>query len=179
VPAAPTDPTPAAPQRPAAVRPAPTAAGPQPEPAAANASAAPAPAPPSAVGGDLVAVFDTVVRPGLKGMAKALYVVAQPKGVRNGALVIGFPNQGHADKAGQYRADIEKALSAAVGAAVTVVIEADAAAATTPAAAEAPDPIDHEVDLSDLQSAPPQEQGTHLDRIASSFPGSTFVEGSA
>jgi DNA polymerase-3 subunit gamma/tau len=182
-PAAPTDPTPAAPQRPVATRPAPTAAGPQPEPAAANASAAPAtapaPAPPSAVGGDLVAVFDTVVRPALKGMAKALYVVAQPKGVRNGALVIGFPNQGHADKAGQYRADIEKALSAAVGAAVTVVIEADAAAATTPAAAEAPDPIDHEVDLSDLQSAPPQEQGTHLDRIASSFPGSTFVEGSA
>ena len=175
--AAPADPTPAAPVRPAAARPA-SAAVPASAPSAPPS--APPASPPSATssGGvtDPAAAFEGVVRPGLKGMTKALFVVAQTKGMRDGALVLGFPSKVHADKASKYQDEIDRALSAAVGSPSRVIIEGDSAPTSGSSARDvAPDPIDEVVDPSEFVDGPAQATTSHLDRIAATFPGSDLV----
>ena len=116
------------------------------------------------------------MRPGLKGMTKALFVVAQTKGMRDGALVLGFPSKVHADKAAKYQDEIDRALTAAVGSPSRVIIEGDTAPTSGSAARDvAPDPIDEVIDPSEFVDGPAQATTSHLDRIAATFPGSDLV----
>jgi DNA polymerase-3 subunit gamma/tau len=186
-PSAPAASAPSAPTPEPAVAPTPVAetaaAPPPPAPAAAPPPATPAPAPapaavPSGSVGDPVAAYEQHVRPKLRGMAKAVYVAGQVRGVRDGALVIGFPNTGHAKRAGEHRADIEKALAAVVGRPVPMLIEADADTTgpmTRPD--QDPDPVEEDIDVRQLDDAPPAAHMTGLDRLRDAFPGSELIEG--
>jgi hypothetical protein len=120
-----------------------------------------------------------VVKPGLKGMAKALFLAAVPRGVRDGSLVLVVPNEGHLKRATDYKAEIEKQLSAAAGAPARIVLETDAAPAG-PAAREAPpEPEEESFDPQELVDAPPQDHKSPVQRVQDMFPGSELIEGGA
>lgn len=110
-------------------------------------------------------------------MTKALFVVAQTKGVRDGALVLAFPSKVHADKAAKYQGDIEKALAAAVGAPARVLIEGDATAAAAPPRGGAPEPVDEDFDPTEYVEDSSRAVASNLDRIIGTFPGSNLVTG--
>jgi hypothetical protein len=110
-------------------------------------------------------------------MTKALFVVAQTKGVRDGALVLAFPSKVHADKAAKYQGDIERALGAAVGTPAKVVIEGDATAAAAGTRVDAPEPTDEDVDPSEFVEDSSRAVSSNLDRIIGTFPGSNLMTG--
>ena len=123
-------------------------------------------------------MFEREVRPKLRGMAKAVYVAGQVRGMRDGAVVIGFPNQGHAKRAGEHKADIEKSLAALVGRSVPLLIEADADGSGPIARpAREPDPVEEDIDVRQLEDAPPEAHVSGIDRLTAAFPGSELIEG--
>jgi DNA polymerase III subunit gamma/tau len=100
------------------------------------------------------------------------------------------PNAHHGDKCDAHRAEVERALSAAVGSPVRIVISVGGAhdpdqhptpatdAPTDDAAGPASpsDDPDADIDLDDLTDAPPESVLTPLDRIAQAFPGSELLD---
>ena len=170
-PSAPAPNPPAQPTAPAASKPA-TAPAKQ---AAAPAAPAAAPADGVASDGNLERIFEEVVKPGLRGMVKAIFIALRTNGLRDGALVVMVPNDGHARKAAEYQADIEKAMSAAAGNPVRIVIEIDGAAAAPPARAAA-DTIDDDIDPSEFESDPTRATESSVDMLAKHFPGSQVVD---
>jgi DNA polymerase-3 subunit gamma/tau len=163
-------------------RPHSVASSPQPAPSVAEPPpAAPAPASRSRSEG-LATVFEQRVKPGLKGMAKAVYVAAQPVGEDGDVLRLRFPNEGHARRAREHRDAVEQSLSSEVGHRVTVAIEAaaDQADADTPPRGESrPTPVpelDDEVDISELTDASATSNLSGIERIAAAFPGSELFE---
>mgnify|MGYP003346504178 FL=1 len=80
------------------------------------------------------------MKPALKGMAKAIFVTVQARGVRDGALVLVVPNEGHAKRAAEYVKQIEQALSDATGSAARVVIESESGMSTQTGRALPPEP---------------------------------------
>jgi len=145
--------------------------------AAAPAAAAP---PPDT---DLAAVFEQRVKPQLKALAKAVFMVAQPSGLRDGALVLTFPNDGHAKRAGELRPEIERLLSLAAGRPARIIVQADPTQ-TAPghgdvssgrSGVESPPP-DEDIDLVDLVDAPPEAHVSGISRIAAAFPGSELID---
>jgi DNA polymerase-3 subunit gamma/tau len=165
------EPPPAAASAPAAAAPAPAA---KPPPVAA---AVPAPRPSvTAAPVDVAAAFEQRVKPKLRGMAKALYLVAQPAAGTDGSLVLTFPNDSHAKRAGEHRQEIEKLLATEAGHLVRITLLADAA--SEPAAAAAPAaPPDEDIDLAELTEAPPADAPlTGISRIAAAFPGSELLD---
>lgn len=121
-------------------------------------------------------MFDNDVRPKLRGIAKAVYMVAQTKGVRDGALVLVFPNEGHAKRARDHQSDVERALSTATGAAARIIVESDASSSAAPSAS-APDPKDHEVAASEIDDTTEVRSMSPVDLALDMFPGSELVEG--
>lgn len=180
--------------RPAAPAATPPAPAPTSAPAAAPApaaAAAPAPAPaavPVAAGDaadKVVAAWGGSVLPSLKGLGRALFAATKLLGVRDGALVVAAPNEAHRARCEQQVADLHKAIVAAVGADLPVVLVVDGAAehddqpvvAAAPAAAPAaPLPADEEVDLTELVDVPPEDVRTTTDVLLESFPGSKFIQ---
>ena len=171
-----TSPTPAPPPARAESARAESAASPAPEAPATAAVASPAASRTGAPTGDLAAVFDTDVRPKLRGIAKAVYMVAQTKGVRDGALVLLFPNEGHAKRAREHQADVERALSTASGGQAHIIVESDAASSAAPTAG-APDPKDHEVAATEIDDTTEIRSVSPVDLALDMFPGSELVEG--
>jgi len=184
---APTDPTPTAgtprpaptPAKPAPVSKAPVVEPPPAQPpseASAIADTPPATAP-AASTADLGALFENVVKPGLRGMAKAIFITLRANGTRDGALVVMVPNDGHAKKAAEYQKDIEKALSTAAGMPTRIVIEIDGAAAPArPAPPPRPDDVgDDGVDESEFEVDPERRTGAGVDMLTKHFPGSQIV----
>jgi DNA polymerase III subunit gamma/tau len=197
--AAPTsDPTPA-PQRSESPATAPT---PDPTPApqrSESSTAAPTPDPtpapqrsesPAAAPADLDAVWNTQVRPGLKPIVRALYSAGSFTRHDADSWYFSVPNAHHGDKCDTHRAEVEQALSAAIGSPVRIVISvggahdpdqhpapATAAPAHDAAGAASPsDDPDADIDLDDLTDAPPEAVLTPLDRIAQAFPGSELLD---
>lgn len=171
-----TDPTPTAgtPRSAPAAPPPPVATPNEPNTAGANAEVGAAPANSAA---DLGTLFENVVKPGLRGMAKAIFITLRSNGMRDGALVVVVPNDGHAKKAAEYQKDIEKALSAAAGSPTRIVIEIDGAAAPARTAApRRPDDVgDDGVDESEFEVDPERRSGVGVDIITKHFPGSQIV----
>ena len=75
-------------------------------------------------------LFETQVRPALRGMAKAIYMGAHVGSMSDGALVISFAGEPHRVRAEEYRRDVEKALAAAAGRSVPLSLVVDQGTAT-------------------------------------------------
>ena len=106
--------------------PAPPRAGP-PKAAAATAAAAPPSEPPSsaAVAAGVTTVpeaWEASVKAGLKPLVRALFSAGSFTGHDGTIWQFSVPNAAHGRKCDEHRADVEAALSAAVGSPVTIVI---------------------------------------------------------
>lgn len=168
--------------RPTAADPAPARVAPS-EPAASAVTSAP-----RAGVGDVTAEWAELVRPSLKGLARAVYSIVDARERRGDVVTLSAPNATHRDKCEQLRDDVERAWKAATGQAVTIELHAgggDDTAGTLspspagtgrpPAATPAPaEPDEESIDLDDLLDAGPGP--SPLDRLAEAFPGTQQVD---
>jgi DNA polymerase III subunit gamma/tau len=135
------------------------------------------------------------VLPTLKPMARALYSAGHFVGERDGMVEFGLPNETHRSRCEDFRADVEKAITAQIGLPVTLRLVVDtsgphddhvapvvplrpsisgsSSAAVVPAIG-----ADEDIDISDLVDAPPGSVKSPEDRLAEAFPGSVFIEDS-
>ncbi|MEI8238343.1 MAG: DNA polymerase III subunit gamma/tau [Actinomycetota bacterium] len=156
---------------------------------------APAPSTVSPGGGATLAVevWSSQVVPSLKSLARAIYAATKLIGERDGAVVLGAPNDAHRARCLQYVNDVESAIEKAVGQKVPVVIMVDIGASVTddtdghekpdnvrqmPARSPsaAPPPDDDDIDLSDLVDVPPEAVVSPTDALLDAFPGSQLIE---
>ncbi len=158
----------------------PAPAAPAPAPAAVVTPAAtvtptPAAAPSSASPTELWA---SQVVPSLKGFAKAVYSATKVAGEAPGELRIAVPSDVHRGKCEPHRADVEAALSKAVGSPMRVALVVDGTAHddnVVPLKRPVMQP-DEEIDLNELVDAPAEAVVTPLDRLHQAFPGSHEVD---
>ena len=66
------------------------------------------------------ALWDDAVKPGLRGMTRAVFSPATYVSNSDDTLTLSLPNPVHRDKCEQHRATVEKALAASVGSPVTL-----------------------------------------------------------
>ncbi|MGI9644886.1 MAG: DNA polymerase III subunit gamma/tau [Ilumatobacteraceae bacterium] len=153
--------------------------------AAASEAASPASGGDVPVAGAAVVSADAwedVVKPGLRGMARAVYAPAGFVDASAGSVTLALPNEVHRTKCEQHRTVVEAALSEHVGAAVTVDLVVGEGAPAEPAAGAASSPpaapaeADDDIDLDALVDAPPESVKTPIDRLAEAFPGSELVD---
>ena len=179
----------------------PAPSGPPPGPAAD-----PSPSPHAADTPLTAEQWEQTVRPGLRGMARAVYAPATLSTSTVDSVTFSLPNAVHREKCEQHRPALEAAVRSVTGRPTEIVlmIEGDsaeraaapvAASAPTPAAvppaepatvstvgadvASAPidDPIDDDdVDLDDLVDVPPESVKSPIDRLAEAFPGSELID---
>jgi DNA polymerase-3 subunit gamma/tau len=128
--------------------------------------------------GDLAVLYETRVKPTLRGATKGVYLIAKARD-HDGVLVLAFPSDGHARRARELVGDIERAMAAAAGAPVRVHVESDATPAVPVPAGESEPPLPEEeqVDMSELVDPPPEAHVSPLSRITAAFPGSQLVDG--
>jgi DNA polymerase-3 subunit gamma/tau len=154
--------------------------------------------PAAAVAGDAAsqaaARWKSDVVPALKPMVRAIFSVPKVLGARDGALVLGAPNEPHRAKCEVHRREVEAAIATVVGAAVRLEMVIDGSAGSDhddlPGAPsdganvvelhpggppQAPTP-DEEIDLDDLVDAPPESVLTPIERLAQAFPGSELLD---
>jgi len=178
-----------------------TPAAPGAAPSAPAATAAPAPSSGTGAGGQGLAArvaqaWQAGVLPTLKPMARALYSAGHIVAERDGAVEFGLPNETHRSRCEDYKADVERAISAQIGAPVALRLVVDssggghhdagvmapvvpirpAGSASASAAAGPPPTADEDIDISDLVDAPPGSVKSPEDRLAEAFPGSVFLE---
>jgi DNA polymerase-3 subunit gamma/tau len=142
-----------------------------------------------------VEVWGSQVLPSLKSLARAIYAATKLIGERDGAVVLGAPNDAHRARCLQYVADVEAAVEKAVGVKVPVVVMVDGAAAlddtssheapsnlrqmtaqSTPPQPPIDDEEEEEVDMSELVDVPPESVQTPTDALLQAFPGSHLIE---
>ena len=154
---------------------------PQPVPAA-TAPASDASGTPTIDNGQIPSLFETQVRPALRGMAKAIYMGAHVGTMAGDSLVIGFAGEPHRARAEEYRRDVEKALAVAAGRPIPLSLVVDHATATANddnvvqlkrvEQAQA----DEDIDTGDLVDVPPDAVVSPIDRLTQAFPGSEIIE---
>ena len=179
----------APPPAPTRVRPTPRESPPTRPPNPPNNASPPGPAVPAAARAlDLESVRDDwdAVLAAMPRKAKVRFSGVGVREVRDGAVVVAFPNDVHRSRCDEFRADVERALAARFGSAVGVKFVTDEAAATRLAggaarnggsASDGP-PIpeaDEVIDLSELTDAP--RGGGFLEQLTSAFPGAELVDG--
>ncbi len=150
------------------------------EPAGAPAPAA-AVAPVDAAG--VIAVWEDRVRPGLPGLARALFTATSIDGVELNdggvTVIVRAPSEVHATKCEPHREPVESALSAALNTPVTVTVTAGGGSSPSPSREVLPAPTvqaDDDVDLSELVDAPPEAHRSAEQDVADIFPGSRMME---
>ncbi len=122
---------------------------------------------------ELTKAWGDSVLPGLRGRAKALYMVGRFVAVTDGVAEFALPNATHRDQCRPLQADVEAALAAHFARSVPLRLVVDA---PPPASPSAPDPSDdEEISLDDLRDAP-AEPASLADRLKSAFPGAEEVE---
>ncbi len=180
---------PAAPERAPAGAAAAPAAERTPPPAAASAAAPVTPPPgpggpaPSVevVRRDWDAVLDSMSR-----KAKVRFSGVAVREVRDGTVVVAFPNDVHRNRCDEFRAELQHALAARYGSSTNVQYVTDEAAAAragggapagrgapVPDAPPAPEPDEH-IDLAELTDAP--SGGGIIEQLTSAFPGAELVD---
>ena len=151
------------------------------------AAAPSAPAAPAAASGaqtvannQIPALFESQVRPTLRGMAKAIYMGAHIGAMSGDALVISFAGEPHRVRAEEYRHDVEKALAAAAGRAVPLSLVVDLGATHDDNVVQLkrvePVQADEDIDTGDLVDVPPDAVVSPIDRLTQAFPGSEIIE---
>ena len=125
-------------------------------------------------------LFETQVRPALRGMAKAIYMGAHVGTMSGGALVISFAGEPHRVRAEEYRRDVEKALAAAAGRTVALSLVVDQGTASDDNVVQLkraePAQADEDIDTGDLVDVPPDAIVSPIDRLTQAFPGSEIIE---
>ena len=125
-------------------------------------------------------LFETQVRPALRGMTKAIYMGAHVGTMSGEALVISFAGEPHRIRAEEYRREVEKALAAAAGRAVPLSLVVDHATAHDDNVVQLkrsePAQADEDVDTGDLVDVPPDAIVSPIDRLTQAFPGSEIIE---
>jgi DNA polymerase III subunit gamma/tau len=127
------------------------------------------------------ALFETQVRPALRGMTKAIYMGAHVGAMAGGALVIGFAGEPHRVRAEEYRAEVEKALAAAAGRRIPLSLIVDHGNAdhddnVVQLKRAEPAQADEDIDTGDLVDVPPDAIVSPIDRLTQAFPGSEIIE---
>ena len=156
------------------------------QPAAVDTPAAPAASANSTTGNDkaidnsqIPALFETQVRPALRGMTKAIYMGAHVGEMSGDALVIGFAGEPHRARAEEYRREVEKALAAAAGRPVPLSLVVDHASHddnVVQLKRAEPAQADEDIDTGDLVDVPPDAIISPIDRLTQAFPGSEIIE---
>ncbi len=179
----------APPPAPTRVQPVPSESPPNRPPTPPNNASLPGPVAP-AVGRalDLESVRDgwDALLAAMPRKAKVRFSGVGVREVRDGAVVVAFPNDVHRSRCDEFRADVERALAARFGSAVGVRFVTDEAAATRlaggaartggPASDGPPIPeADEVIDLSELTDAP--RGGGLLEQLTAAFPGAELVDG--
>ena len=158
------------------------------QPAVADTSAAGASA--ATVGGTTAAdktvddtqipsLFETQVRPALRGMTKAIFMGAHVGAMSGEALVISFAGEPHRARAEEYRIEVEKALAAAAGRPILLSLVVDHASHddnVVQLKRAEPVQADEDVDTGDLVDVPPEAIISPIDRLTQAFPGSEIIE---
>jgi DNA polymerase III subunit gamma/tau len=147
----------------------------QPETAKPAAAAAPG----SVDDSQIPTLFETQVRPALRGMAKAIYMGAHIGSMAGPALVISFAGEPHRVRAEEYRVEVERALAAAAGRSVPLSLVVDHATNDDNVVQlkrpEQP-PADEDIDTADLVDVPADAIISPIDRLTQAFPGSEILE---
>src|SRR6478736_4750967 len=171
-------------QRPAAAEP-PTAATPAP---ADEQRGRPSPSDAAAVA-SVIARWPEVLSK-LKGLARPVLSAVKVVGERDGAVVLGAPNETHRQRAAAHVSEVEAAIATVVGGRVPVVLVVDKSAddpeglvagpppanrdqrvvplrtaAPPEVVAPAAPPADEDVDLDDLTDVPPESVVTPVERL--------------
>lgn len=138
--------------------------------------------------------------PGVSGLTKGMFAAGTVAAVEGDVVVVSVPNDVHRQKCEQKKPDVEAALAAALGVAVTLrlIVDGDPGSgesgggssgsarpsnqpngpSTGPGAGATDEFEDLGVDdVHDLADAPDAAVGG-VDALTEAFPGSTFVEGS-
>ncbi len=125
-------------------------------------------------------LFETRVRPALRGMTKAIYMGAQVGSMSDGALVISFTGEPHRVRAEEYRLEVERALAAAAGRAIPLSLVVDHATHDDNNVVHLkrvePAQADEDVDTADLVDVPPDAIISPIDRLTQAFPGSEIID---
>ena len=126
------------------------------------------------------ALFETQVRPALRGMTKAIYMGAHVGVMSGEALVISFGGEPHRLRAEEYRREVEKALAAAAGRAIALSLVVDHTTAHDDNVVQLkrvePAQADEDIDTGDLVDVPPDAIISPIDRLTQAFPGSEIIE---
>jgi DNA polymerase-3 subunit gamma/tau len=132
---------------------------------------------------EIVTLFETKVRPALRGMAKAIYMGARVGTMSNGSLVIAFAGEPHRVRAEEYRQDVERALAAAAGRSIPLSLVVDQAGHTEShddnvVQLKRAEPVqaDEDIDTGDLVDVPPDAIVSPIDRLTQAFPGSEIID---
>jgi DNA polymerase-3 subunit gamma/tau len=131
--------------------------------------------------GQIPALFESTVRPSLRGMAKAIFMGAHIGSMAGSALVISFAGEPHRVRAEEYRAEVEKALAAAAGRPVPLSLVVDNAATSDDNNVVHLKRVeqvqaDEDIDTGDLTDVPPDAIISPIDRLTQAFPGSEIIE---
>jgi DNA polymerase-3 subunit gamma/tau len=125
-------------------------------------------------------LFETHVRPALRGMTKAIFMGAQVGTMSGDALVIRFAGEPHRVRAEEYRREVEKALAAAAGRAVplSLVVDSSPMHEDNVVHLKRAEPVqaDEDIDTADLVDVPPDAIISPIDRLTQAFPGSEIIE---
>jgi DNA polymerase-3 subunit gamma/tau len=125
-------------------------------------------------------LFETQVRPALRGMTKAIYMGAHVGAMSGEALVISFGGEPHRLRAEEYRREVEMALAAAAGRAIALSLVVDHATAHDDNVVQLkraePAQADEDIDTGDLVDVPPDAIVSPIDRLTQAFPGSEIIE---
>lgn len=132
-----------------------------------------------AAGGDLVAVWPSVVR-GLKATVRALYSAVDVIGLEGDTLVVSAPSDMHKKKCVELKEPVCAALASVAGRPISLDVRVQAATPNTKKSPKAPlireanpepdDILDDSGDDSPVESV--------VDQIAKSFPGARIVDSS-
>jgi DNA polymerase-3 subunit gamma/tau len=151
------------------------------QPATDGPATTPAPSVVASIDDSLIpSLFETKVRPALRGMTKAIYMGAHVGTMAGGALVISFAGEPHRVRAEEYRHEVEKALAAAAGRPVALSLVVDNAATHDDNVVQLKRveqaQADEDIDTGDLVDVPPDAIISPIDRLTQAFPGSEIIE---
>jgi DNA polymerase III subunit gamma/tau len=124
-------------------------------------------------------LFETQVRPALRGMTKAIFMGAHVGSMSGDALVISFAGEPHRVRAEEHRAEVERALAAAAGRAIPLSLVVDHVGHddnVVQLKRAEPVQADEDIDTGDLVDVPPDAVISPIDRLTQAFPGSEIIE---